>query len=53
MLKLNGKRGYEYASSAVLRLLNSIVCTYPLENRVTQSDLDDPKYLAVEVNLIV
>ena len=49
VLKLNGKKGYVFACFIYMRLLNSLVLIYPLENKLSDCDYDDPNYLAFEV----
>ena len=49
LLRLNGKKAYSLASMIIMRLLNSLIFIYPLENKLTDADLDDPHYLGFEV----
>ena len=48
-LKLNGKKPYQFVSNALLQTLKSLVSIYPLENRISEADFDDPNYLAIKV----
>lgn len=52
MMKLNGKKAYGFASSALSKFLKSLVNIYPLENRISESDYDDPSFLAINVSNI-
>ncbi len=52
-LKLNGKKPYLFASTALLQILRSLVYIYPLENRISEADFDDPSYLAIKVSTIL
>ncbi|XP_035710341.1 proteasome activator complex subunit 4A isoform X3 [Folsomia candida] len=47
VFKLNGKKGYTFASHALSRFLQSLVYIYPIECRISQADYDDPNYLAI------
>lgn len=49
VFKLNGKKGYTFASHALSRFLQSLVYIYPIECRISQADYDDPNYLAIRV----
>jgi len=50
-LSLDGKKCYQYTSVALMQFLRSLVTIYPLENRISEADFDDPNYLAIKVNL--
>jgi len=49
VVQLNGKKGYEFASAMLKKILQSLSCIYPLEARICTGDMDDPNYLAVKV----
>lgn len=49
IFKLNGKKGYTFASHSFCRFLHSLIYIYPVECRISAADYDSPNYLATKV----